>query len=520
MRTLPIRYSTLSPIVNEDCLYIDKTHHIARLANNGRYYFLSRPRRFGKSLFLDSLKQAFLGNKALFNGLYLEKNWDWNKQYPIIHLSFGSGVMRTVNELTELIHAMLKRHFEQFEVQSSYEQSTSNRFAYLLQKIYEKTNTPIVVLVDEYDKPILDNIDDKALALQMREELKNLYSVIKDNDAVLKFVFFTGVSKFSKVSLFSGLNNLDNISLDPQYADICGYTHREMLTAFADYLEDGSVDLDELKIWYNGYNFAGLEEQKVYNPFDLLLFCNKGYQYRSYWFETATPSFLIKLMQQNSYFMPELEGLTVTDSSLASFDVDNIPLTTLLFQTGYLTIEKVQKIGTQYGYQLTYPNREVKASLNESLLTIGVSFDKKDKLFFRLHTILNNNALDELGELFSSHFASIPNDWYRKNTLGQFEGFYASVVYNYFAALGYRVQGEDVTNTGRIDLSITLPDKILILEFKLTQYGSASDAISQIKERGYSKKFEPLNLPIYLLGMSFNPETKNIDDYLWEKLSS
>jgi hypothetical protein len=223
-------------------------------------------------------------------------------------------------------------------------------------------------------------------------------------------------------------------------------------------------------------------------------------------------------MQQKQYFMPELEGLTVTDSSLSSFDVETIPLTTLLFQTGYLTIEQVQHIGTQYGYRLTYPNLEVKSSLNESLLSIGTSLEQKDKLFFSLYTILANNQFEKLGELFNSHFAGIPNDWYRNNRLGQYEGFYASVVYSYFAALGYPLQGEDVTNIGRIDLSINMPDKVILLEFKLKKYGNANEAIEQIKTRGYADKFKHLNKPIYLVGMSFDPTLKNITDYCWEQL--
>lgn len=518
MKKLPVGISTLTSFHDDDYLYIDKTHHVHRLVDcGGKYYFLSRPRRFGKSLFIDTLKQAFLGNKKLFNNLYLEQRWDWNKQYPVIHLSFGSGVTKNREELENKISMMLDKFYDKEGITNRYHENSS-RFSYLIDELYKKHTHSVVILVDEYDKPILDNINNKSIAEEMREGLKNLYSVIKDKDEQLKFVFLTGVSKFSKVSLFSGLNNLNDISLDPQYADICGYTQNEMVDAFADYLSDGNVDLAKLKTWYNGYSFAGLDEQKVYNPFDLLLFCDKGYRYQCYWFETATPNFLVKLIENNNYFVPEFDGYVMAESQLSSFDVDNIELFTLLFQTGYLTIKEARSIGTQYGFQLTYPNLEVISSLNNSLLSIGAGHPTKNRNLNRLSQCLNNNQFSELKELFNAHFASIPHDWYRNNKMGQFEGFYASVIYSYFAALGYDLRAEDVTSFGRIDLTMIMPDKILIIEFKLKKYGSAIDAIQQIKERRYPEKYQDLNKPTYLLGFSFNEQERNIEGYEWERL--
>lgn len=219
-----------------------------------------------------------------------------------------------------------------------------------------------MLLVDEYDKPILDVINNQAEARENRGLLKGLYSVIKDQDKNLRFVFLTGVSKFSKVSLFSGLNNLNDISLNPKFADICGYTQQEMESAFSEYLVDGKVDKVKLKAWYNGYNYSGNEQQKVYNPFDILLFCNTAYRYKNYWFETATPSFLIKLIEKNHYDVPELESIEVSEESLSSFDIDNIPIHTLLFQIGCLTISQGVDVGAQYGYKLNCPNLEVKSS--------------------------------------------------------------------------------------------------------------------------------------------------------------
>ena len=328
------------------------------------------------------------------------------------------------------------------------------------------------------------------------------------------------MSKFSKVSLFSGLNNLEDITLNAKYADICGYTQNNLETIFAEYLHDGRVDLIKLKEWYNGYNFAGRDIQKVYNPFDILLFFNNNYIYKNYWFETATPTFLVKLIEERKYYIPDLELVYITDKDLSTFDIDNMPLYTLLFQTGYLTIKEITTIGTQLGYVLTYPNLEVKASLNDSLTEIGTTIEIKGKQLVKLDMILRSANMDGLAEIFSAHFASIPHDWYRNNNIANYEGFYSSVVYSYFCALGYNVIAEDTTNQGQIDLTIKTYDKILVLEFKLSKYGDALNAITQIKTNKYAEKYTIENKQIYLVGISFNPENKNVDDYAWEIFKS
>ena len=517
MKKLPIGISTLEKIRDDDFIYIDKTHHVANLVkSSGDYFFLSRPRRFGKSLLLDTLKQAFLGNKDVFTGLHLESRWNWNASYPVLHFSFGAGTLKTLEQLESKIHYLLDVSFNEFKLDSTYSE-VNTRFSDLIAQVFKKTKQPIVLLIDEYDKPILDCINDTEMAGDMREGLKDFYSVIKDNDDKLKFVFLTGVSKFSKVSLFSGLNNLDDISLNPKYADICGYTQLEMENEFSEYLQDGKVDKVKLKQWYNGYNFSGLESQKVYNPFDILLFCHNDYRYKNYWFETATPTFLIQLMSANQYDVSELESIEVSEESLSSFDVDNTPIHTLLFQTGYLTIKSFVTLGVQYGYELSYPNLEVKSSLNSHLMQLGTSTHIKNKSLSSLNKCINLNSFDELKTIFNTHFSSIPHDWYRNNPIGQYEGFYAGIVYSCFAALGYDLRAEDTTSAGRIDLTIQTPDKILIIEFKLAKYGSASDAINQIKNKKYSDKFKSDKRPIYLIGMSFDDKTKAMQALEWEE---
>ncbi|MBX6423140.1 AAA family ATPase [Thermosulfurimonas sp. F29] len=336
MKKLPIGIQSFTVIRSENYYYVDKTPFVKKVVDEGKFYFLARPRRFGKSLFLDTLRQAFLGRRDLFEGLYLEHNWDWSVRYPVVHISFGAGVIKSTEELLETIDSILRRHAREENLSLS-EKLYNKRFEELIVELYRKYDLPVVVLIDEYDKPILDNLENRELAVEIREHLKNLYSVLKEADPYLKLVFITGVSKFSKVSLFSGLNNLEDLTLHPDYATICGYTEEELQTVFADRLKD--FDLDEIRRWYNGYNFLG---EPVYNPFDILL-CLKSGLFRPYWFETGTPSFLIKLLVENRYFIPDLEHLQAGDEILESFDVDSIAPETLLFQTGYLTLESVER---------------------------------------------------------------------------------------------------------------------------------------------------------------------------------
>jgi hypothetical protein len=516
-KLLPIGISTLANMLKGGYVYVDKTYHIARMmATGGKYFFLSRPRRFGKSLFIDTLKQVFLGRKDLFKGLYIESTWDWSKKYPVIHFDFGIGMLQSRIELDAKIHQMIDEYYLEYEIPNKHD-DISGRFNYLLTQLAKKYDQ-VVVLVDEYDKPILDSITETKTAVEMCEGLKNFYSVMKGNDQNLKFVMLTGVSKFSKVSLFSGLNNLADISIDPYYGDICGYKQEELEREFDEYLIDGNVDKEKLKLWYNGYNFGGSEEQKVYNPFDILLFCSKNYEYRNYWFETATPTFLIKLIEKNHYFTPNFEKIIALESILTSFDVDNIDIVTLLFQTGYLTITEITTIGDQFAYKLSYPNHEVKTSLNNSIVAyLGKSVNKNES-YANLYYALVKNDFAELQAVFTSHFAGIPHQWYANNDIVNYEGFYASVIYSYFAALGYNLIAEDVTNRGRIDLTIIMPEKIIILEFKLAKYGNAQEAIAQIKTKKYAEKYRSKRLPIYLLAIIFDSDNRNVCEVVSEEL--
>ena len=508
MKKLPIGIQTFQNIITENYCYVDKTHYVSRLVSEGKYYFLSRPRRFGKSLFLSTLKSAFSDQKELFQGLFLERNWDWNVTYPVVHISFGAGVVQNKKDLYNNFDYILNDHARKYGISYTYE-DPKNRFAQLIQTLYEMFKRHVVVLVDEYDKPILDNISDTQTAVAIREELKNIYSVIKDSDPYIKFVFITGVSKFSKVSLFSGLNNLNDITIESPYSAICGYTQKDLETVFADRLE--GVDLDEVKKWYNGYNWLG---EEVYNPFDILLYL-RNKEFRSYWFETGTPTFLIKLLEEKQYFIPDIENIKASERIIGSFDVDRLEIETLLFQTGYLTIKSVRKIINTNQFILGYPNSEVKQSLTDSILYFLTSATvEKENNKFAIFEAISNNDFDLLKRTFHAFFASIPHEWYRKNQISHYEGYYASIVYCYFASLGLDVKPEDPTNHGQIDLAIRFENRIYLLEFKVVELTGAGSALKQIKEKKYHEKYAGRD--VYLVGIEFSHEDRNIVNFEWE----
>jgi hypothetical protein len=512
-KKLPIGISTLKEIINGDYVYVDKTYYVHELVNTGKYYFLSRPRRFGKSLFVDTLKEAFEGNKELFKGLYIYDRWDWDRRYPVIQINFAEGVLRSRQELDKRIMNILRVNQERLGVECRDEDDITSCFIELIQKTVSKYGQNTVILIDEYDKPILDNITDIEIAKEMREGLKNLYSVIKGQDANIKFVFMTGVSKFSKVSIFSGLNNLRDITIDETYSSICGYTEEDLTNYFSEYLKD--KDREQIRQWYNGYNWTGSE--RVYNPFSIINYLQTGV-FKNYWFESGTPTFLIELLKEKKYYIPTMENLEAGESLIGSFDVDFIEPENLLFQAGYLTISEVKQGVAEIRYKLSYPNREVEKSLTENILN-RYSYNRSliSELRIRLEDALLQCNIDAIKNIMHSHFASIPVDWYRKNDIDNYEGYYASVFYSYFASLGLDVRGEDTTNYGKIDMVVVMRHAVFIFEFKVIKGKEEVRALSQIKERGYAEKYRDLELPVYLVGIEFDKEKRNIIGFEWEK---
>ena len=504
-RRLPIGIQTFRKIRQENCYYVDKTAYIRRLLDEGTHYFLSRPRRFGKSLFLDTLKELFEGNQGLFAGLHIHDRWDWSVRYPVLQLDFGRGNFKESGYVKANLMAQLDAVERRTGVASDYA-TEPERFAHLLEMLHDHAGQPVAVLIDEYDKPILDALEVPDIARANRDFLRGLYAVIKASDAHVRFTFITGVSKFSKVSLFSGLNNLNDITLEPSYSALCGYTDADLDAVFAPELP--GLDRDQIRDWYNGYSWLG--DEKVYNPFDILLLFRRR-RFAAYWFETGTPTFLVETLGQRHIRSLDLDGMESSDELLSTFDVDDIATEALLFQTGYLTIIDAKDRGGRWFYRLGYPNREVRQSLNESLLRYLVQdATRQTANSGQLYDLLEANDFDGLQTLFHAFFASIPYEWYTNNDIARYEGYYASVFYSYFASLGMDVRVEDSSSHGRTDMAVLFNSHVYLFEFKVVEMASAGAALAQLQERRYADKYRALGQPIYLIGVEFSKDERNV----------
>ena len=505
-RRLPTGIQTFRTLRERNCYYVDKTRYVERLLERGTHYFLSRPRRFGKSLFLDTLKELFEGNKALFRGLHIHGRHDWSQRHPVVRLDFGSGHFGEPGGLQANVAAQLDRLERASGVEPRYD-TAPERFGHLITSLRERCGQRVVVLVDEYDKPILDALQTPALAGANRSYLRGLYAVIKTSDAHVRFTFLTGVSKFSKVSLFSDLNNLTDLTLDRRYSAICGYTEADVDTVFAPELP--GLDRDRIREWYNGYCWLG--EEKVYNPFDLLLLFDSR-EFGAYWFETGTPAFLVDTLFERQVSSVSLEEMVGTGDLLSAFDVEAIGTEALLFQTGYLTITAEEKLGGMPLYRLGYPNREVRQSLNLVLLRRLVRDTQRQAAnSIRLARLLEAADCAGLQELFHAFFASIPYEWHVNNDIARYEGYYASVFYSYFAAaLGYEITVEDSSGAGRLDMAVRAGGQVYLFEFKVVEQAGEGAALAQLRERDYAAKYRGGPEPIHLLGVEFSRETRNV----------
>ena len=504
-RRLPIGIQTFRTIREEGHYYADKTPHIERLVEQGTHYFLSRPRRFGKSLLLDTIKELFEGSEELFRGLAIHGRWKWERCHPVLRLSFGSGNFSVEGaaavRAAEELDAIASSHGIDLEGLSP-----EGRFAHLLRTLHERAGERVVVLIDEYDKPILDALREAEVARANRDFLSGLYAVVKDCDAHIRFTLLTGVSKFSKVNLFSGLNNLRDITLDPRFATICGYTEGDLDTEFAPELE--GFDRQQVREWYNGYNWDG--EERVYNPYDILLLFDRR-RFGAWWFETGTPTFLVDTLMRRGVRAFALDGMVADDGLLSSFDVEEIAPEALLFQTGYLTIEETSIEDGEVYYRLGYPNREVRQSLNKALVERLVGGDltaprrtRDLRRHFRAHDLAGVEA--ELRAIY----AGIPADWHRRNDIARFEGYYASVFYACLAALGLDLSVEDASAAGRVDLALRCGGHVYLFEFKVIERAGEGAALRQLVERGYAEKHRAAGVSVHLVGVEFSEESRNI----------
>ncbi|MBN2695161.1 ATP-binding protein [bacterium] len=506
---------TFKTIIENNCMYIDKTKEIYKLVSkiNGQF-FLSRPRRFGKSLTLSTLESFFLGEKELFKGLYIyEQNLEW-KKYPIIRLSLNEVSSRTFKELEEKLEYEIDRIARKNSIKF-YTNGVSSKFKELIEEFYELQGS-VVILIDEYDKPILDNILEKEEVAKIRTFLKQFYEIIKACERYLRFTFITGVSKFTQVSIFSDLNNLTDITLDSDFATICGFTKEETEFYFAEWIDENHKKLnltkeqylDKLKETYDGIRFTE-KEISVFNPVSFTKAMDKS-DFKHYWFETGTPTFLLKLLQENDYPVVDFENLLLNSSSFSSYDIENLKVEALLFQTGYLTIKNYNDDSMLY--TLSYPNKEVKQSfvlyLADYFTFLGR--EKYPSLVEQLREAFLKDDMNQVFKVLKVFYAKIDNSIKIKQ-----EKYYQTVFYIIFTLLGYRIKAEVNTNDGRMDAIVKTDKTIYILEFKLNE--TAQDAIEQIKTKEYYNGYLLDNKTIILIGVQFDSETGMIKEWIIEE---
>jgi len=531
MKKLGIGISDFKELIKGNYIYVDKTEYIYKLINSGKYYFLSRPRRFGKSLLLSTFEYLFKGERELYKGLYIysynignkslviEEKWNWEETYPVIRIDFAKTQVRDEKELEKELRATIIETGKRYRYKYNKEYTINRNFELLIQRMYEKSKKQVVILIDEYDKPILDNIEKREEVERIRETLKGFYTTLKGLDRyiysynigitylVIRFVLVTGVSKFAKVSLFSGLNHLEDISLNKEYGNICGYTQEELEIYFKEYLE--GVDKEKIKEWYNGYSFLG---ERLYNPFDILLYL-RNREFDSYWYKTGTPSFLIKLITEKEYDITELDNKIVKKNVLEKFDLEEIRIEALMFQTGYLTIKEVYE--KEYGeeYKLGFPNKELEISFNEDILQLVLKDEIRENIADKIIEILKRERLEELRDQIKVLISNISYVHYKG------ESSYVIAIFSLLHSTGLNVITEDNTHKGRIDLIIIVNKEIVyIIEVKVIEREEKKGkAIRQIQEKEYYKKYMNYE-KIYIVGIELNKVKKQVLNYEYKRI--
>ena len=534
-RKIPIGVQSFEVMRNDKFLYVDKTPFLFKLAHSNRVYFLSRPRRFGKSLFLSTLKNYFLGQKELFKGLYLEKaeekraeieKTDAWIEYPVLYMDFNVGRYDLEGALAESLDYFLKKQEKIYGLKNEGD-SFGKRFQSLIETAYNKTGRQVVILVDEYDKPLLQTMGvNEDLNEEFRNTLKAFYSVIKTCDQYIRFAFLTGVTKFSKVSIFSDLNNLQDISMLNDYAEICGLTQAEIEKTFKPEIErlakntKNSYDkmLEELKKRYDGYKFSILGES-VYNPFSILNTFNSG-ELKNYWFATGTPTFLVNYLKDAYYNIPDLDGKVELDESMLNeYRADAKAPIPILFQSGYLTIkEYIEEVNM---YRLGFPNDEVRYGFLKNLFPSYSSLrpDETGVSIWKFVEDIRAGNVDSFMERMQAIIAGVPYDNLPKDKLKLREQNYQTAVYLIFKLMGQFIETEIHCAKGRADCIVHTKDSIYIFEFKLMSAGTPEDAIAQIKEKGYAAQFKAEGKKIILIGSSFDEEERTIGEWKMEEVN-
>ena len=536
-RKLPVGIQSFEKLRRTGCLYVDKTAFVWSLTQFSNPFFLSRPRRFGKSLFLSTLAAYFLGQKELFTGLYLEKAEEdqavqenkaaW-EVYPVLYLDFNIGNYTDPKALNERLHVLLESEESSYDIETGEKEQPffASRFEKLLKTAYKQTGKQVVILVDEYDKPLLQTMGvNEELNEQYRNTLKAFYSVIKTCDQYIRFAFLTGVTKFSKISIFSDLNNLRDISMEEDYAGICGISQEELEANFQPEIQALATRqsltyqqaLADLKQWYDGYLFHPASEG-MYNPYSVLSALVKK-EIKSYWFSTGTPTFLVSYLKEAHYYIPDLDGkVELNESGLETYRAVAENALPILFQSGYLTIKEY--ISDVRLYRLGFPNDEVRYGFLENLLPAysAIPFTQGGAWVARFVQDIRGGKVDSFMERMQSLIAGIPYDNFTEENLKLREQNYQAAVYLIFKLMGQFVQTEIHCSTGRADCIVWTAETIYLFEFKLTDNGSAEDALNQIKEKRYAEKYRMDGKKIVLIGAGFKEATQTIKNWKVEQL--
>ena len=515
MKNLPIGVQTFSDFTEGNYLYVDKTKMIYKLfADGGKYFFLSRPRRFGKSLLISVLEEIFSGNRELFKGLWIYDKIEW-KTYPLIHMDFSKLSYKSPEKLEKSLEKIVRKIGREYNIELDKDGDYKDAFGELIEELSK--NNKVVILIDEYDKPIIDKIEKKEVAVENRDILREFFEVIKASDEFNQFVFITGVSKFSRVSVFSGLNNLRDITLSDQFSTLLGYTEEELLYYFRERISNLGNSftknrvLNDIRNWYNGYSWDGTNF--VYNPHSILMFFQEK-RFDNYWFTSGTPSLLVKLLKERQEDIRDYEKIPVGSYVFESYDIDNLETTSLLFQTGYLTVKERKRIKeTEIEYILSYPNKEVRQYFVRHLFRAytGKAFVEGAKIIRQLTQALNDRDDFRFFEIIKSLFSSISYNIFINK-----EAYYHSIIYMILKLMDAPVHTEVQTSTGRMDTVIDADEQIYIMELKM---GSAEEALKQIKEKKYYEKYLTSDKPIKLIGVGIDEAKRNIRDFKIELLS-
>ena len=518
LKLYPIGIQTFERIRKEDKLYIDKTEYIYRMAHtSGTYFFLGRPRRFGKSLLVTTMQSYFEGKKELFKGLAIEKlEKEWT-EYPVLHFDMSGGKHMDKEQLEEYLDYRLQEEEKKWGVTKPVK-GANNRLIALINTAYEKSGKQVVVLIDEYDAPMLDVVHEKEQLDMLRNMMRNFYSPLKYSEAKLRFVFFTGITKFSQVSIFSELNNIINISMSDEYAGICGITKEELLTQMSEDIDELAKSQEltreetiaELKENYDGYHFSA-KSPDVYNPFSLLN-CFSTREFGAYWFSSGTPTYLIKMMRKFKVMPTNISKMYAKSSAFDAPTENMTAITPLLYQSGYLTIKGYDKFSKLYTLDL--PNKEIKVGLFESLLPNyleGMFAQNGDVAIAQMSVLIRQDNMDGALQLLQTFLGTVP---YCNVT--NYEGHYQQMLYIIFSLLtGYVVDVEVHTPKGRLDIVMLTHTRLYIIELKLNK--NAQAALQQINLKNYAQRFALCGKPVSKVGINFDSTTGNIEDWVIEE---